>query len=596
MLKVANRALRRAMQLFAGKQLPEYNRSIHKDFSKPLWERRGFKSKDDMLDAWRLERSKIGISAPDYDGTGNADFSIKSNLKSYLNSFLGRNSKAPSRSGLSQTSRRDELKHIYDRKLYGDRLRPRYETDPSFRTDVEKYVNRRVANDVNLKYLDTLARRHSFLDNSGDTSALRSMLTTDDFSGLTPTRVAEPGTSNRGYNASMPRLSMKLDNEVRRGKLDRATVDLLHEGFPISNIRPHTTSPLVVSFKSDKPFGTTNHVHNAEVTQSRMQEVDKAVEKLKHQGSDLTADNIAAEVYKTIDPTELRVHAGDPYTQDEIQEMLSGYFGNRINNNYESVFDIGDPNYPKVLERHVGDSSVIRERASKVGLSHIFDRQAIRAADMIPDNDMVLFKGTAMPMASKAWRTDERPGAVSRISSAYEDALQSHLNAKFDKPNVHDNDQTVLGTIFDIPGVRKYPAGEKTWLTPNPITSSGYGGGELFFPVTDDEVRKLFGSAVELDALLNEMPADKQKYIANLISHYGDYSRTEKFRDTVNRNRAQMNAMAPRVAKTTPKSIIEALMDSEGKSDNLPANVRIYNSNRVNYMPQWRVLDSARNL
>jgi hypothetical protein len=586
------------MQLFAGRKLPDYTNVTKPDLSKPLWERRGFKSKDDMLDAWRAERSKIGISSsgPDYGGIGNPDFSITSNIKSYLNRLLGKRGKAPapSQPGVSQTSRRDELKHIYERKLYGDRSRT-YKHTPSYSADVGDYVNRRVASDVNLKYLDTLARRHSFLDNSGDTSDLRSMLKEDDFSGLTPVRVAEPGSANRGYNASMPRLSMKLDNEVRRGKLDRATMDLLHEGFPISNIRPKTTSPLVVSFKSDKPFGTTNHVANAEITQSRMREVDKAVEKLKHQGIDLTAENIADEVYKTLDPTELRVHAGAPYTPDEKQGMLSGYFGNRINNNYESVFGIGDPNYPKVLERHVGDSPVIRERASKVGLSHIFDRQAISAADMIPDNDMVLFKGTAMPMASKAWRTDERPGAVSRISSAYEDALQSHLNAKFDKPNIHDNDQTVLGTILDIPGVRKYPEGEKTWLTPNPITSSGYGGSDgLFFPVTDDEVRKLFGSAVELDALLNSMPADKQKYIANLISHYGDYSRTEKFRDTVNRNRAQMNAMAPRVAKTTPKAIIEALMDYEGKSANLPENVKIYNP--VRYTPHWNVLKKAYDL
>ena len=92
------------------------------------------------------------------------------------------------------------------------------------------------------------------------------------------------------------------------------------------------------------------------------------------------------------------------------------------------------------------------------------------------------------------------------------------------------------------------------------------------------------------------MPADKQKYIADLVSHYGDFSQTEKFRDVVNRNIAQMNAMVPRVAKTTPKSIIEALMDSEGKSANLPESVRLYNSNRVNYMPHWRVLESARNL
>lgn len=589
---VANKAIRRAMRLFAGRRLPDYKHVTKPDLSKPLWERRGFKSKDDMLDAWRLEKSKVGISAPGYDGTGNADFSIKSNLKSYLNNLLGR-SEAPSQSGLSQTSRRNDLKHIYDRKLYGDRSR--YTPSRSFSDEVQSYVDRRVANDVNLKYLDTLARRHAFLDRT----ALRPMTATDDFpyDWLSPVHIAHgygPGSAHRGYDAYMPRLSMKLDNEVHRGKLDRATVDLLHEGFPILSAQPKTTSPLVVSFKSDKPFGTTNHVHNAEVTQSRMREVDKAVEKLKHQGSALTADNIAAEVYKTNDPAGLRVHAGEPYTQDEIQEMRGGYFGDRINNNYESVFKIGDPNYPKVLEQHIGDSSAIRERASKVGLSHIFDRQAIRADDRIPDNDMVLFKGTEMPIVNKARKADESPGVASRISSAYEDALQSHLNAQFDRPKVFNNDQTVLGTLLDIPNASKYPVGENTWLTPNPITSSGYSGGELFFPVTADEVRKLFGSDDELDAVLNSMPVDKQKYIANLISHYGDYSQTEKFRDTVNKNRAQMKAMAPRVAKTTPKAIIEALLDSEGKSKNLPEDVQIYN--RVNYIPQMKVLKRALNL
>lgn len=586
MLKVANRALRRAMHLFAGRSLPDYKHVTKPDLSKPLWERRGFKSKDDMLDAWRLEKSKIGISAPGYDGTGNADFSIKSNLKSYLNNLLGR-SEAPKQPGLSQTSRRNDLKHIYDRKLYGDRRSSGYV--PSYSDEVRSYVNRRVANDVNLKYLDTLARRYRFLDRSD----MRPMVIADD--DMSPVRIANGAEdAHRGYDAFMPRLSMKLNNEVRRGKLDRDTVDLLHEGFSLTEVQPKNTSSLVVSFKSDKPFGTTNHVHDAEITQSRMREVDKAVEKLKQQGSALTADNIADEVYKTNDPAGLRVHAGEPYTQDEIQAMRSGYFGDRINNNYESVYAIGDPNYPKVLDQHVGDSSAIRERASKVGLSHIFDRQAIRADDRIPDNDMVMFKGTKMPIASMARTSDGSPNVASRISSAYDDALQSHLNAQFERPRTYNDDQTVLGTILDIPNVRKYPVGENTWLTPNPITASGYSRGEFFFPVTEDEVRKLFGSELELDAVLNSMPVDKQKYIANLISHYGNFSQTEKFRDTVNKNIAQMNSMAPRVAKTTPKAIIEALMDSEGKSKNLPEDVQIYN--RVNYIPHWTVLSRARYL
>lgn len=610
MLKVANRALRRAMQLFAGKRLPSYNNRVrHADLSKPLWERRGFRSKDDMLDTWRLERQKIGISAPGYDGTGNADFSIKSNLKSYLNNLLGRKSKAPSQSGLSQPSRRDELKHIYDRKLYGDGTRRSYGHmfDPSFSADVEKYVNRRVANDVNLKYLNTLARRHSTLNNSD----MRSMIVKDDFSGLTPVRIAKGAEAgNRGHNASMQRLSMKLDREVSKGKLDRDTVEFLRSAFPAvaDDYRPHSTVPLVVSFKSDKPFGTTNHVADAETTLSRMEEVDKAVEKLKQQGRELTADNISAEVYKTgIDPTELRVHAGDPYTQDEIQAMLSGYFGNRIDNNYESTFKLGDKNYPGVLGRHVGDSPELRWRAFNVGLSHIFDRKPATAAGMIPDNDMVLFKGTSMPIPRVIWRSSgESPDVADRISSAYKGALQSHIDAQFDKPIV-DNTQfiappTVLGTVLDVPNSDKFLDGVNTWLTPNPVTATGYSKSNVdgsFFPVTDDEVRKLFGytgPVTEADpaGVLNSLPVDKQKHIAHLISHYGDYSQTEKFRDTVNRNIAQMNAMAPRVAKSTPKSIIEALMDSEGKSSGLPENVRIYK--HVNYMPHWNVLKGAMDL
>ena len=613
--KVANRALRRMMDLFAGKRIPMRNVPIGvKDLSKPMWSRYGFETQDDMLDAYRKAKRDSGYLPLGGDGADeflNTDFSITGNIRSYLNRLLGR-AEAPKPSRFQESSKMSNSeRRILYRNLRGS-IQP--EDSLPFSTQVGQYISRRLKNDTNLKYLNTLSRRHRFLNHSRTTEPMNSAV------GYS-FNLDEPRHIRYGdyglYDAKMPRLKIKLGSLARRGFLgpvderEHVVTNILSQVLPATGLTPNVGPPklpLLVSFQARGPFGTTNHVHNAEVTQSRMQEVDKAVEKLKHHGITPTADNISSEVYKTNDPAGLRVHAGEPYTPDEIQEMRTGYFGNRINNNYESVFSIGDPRYPVPVTRYVGGSPAVRLRAQSVGLSPIFDRKPRTAEGMIPDNDLIEFKGTEMPMpANVKWKTpvEGESTVADRISSAYEDALQSHLNARYDRPRTSNSyvynhaasEPTVLGTVLDLPGANKYPVGEKTWLTPNPVTASGYGRGAEFFPVTDSELRKLLDpdaatTFIDPVAELNALPADKQKLIADIVAHYGNYAQTQRFTDVANKNIAQMNAMVPRIAKSsTPRSFIDLLLNGSERA-NIPLNVGAFH-NPDTYIPLQEVLNKV---
>ena len=616
--KVANRAFRRALKLFAGKQLPRYAdpdifRPIQQDLSKPWWERRGFDSMEDMLDAYRRTKRELGYLPLGGDGArelSNIDVSITGNLRSYLNRLLGRGADVPEAPALTPRQLRARKREVYNK--FNESYKP-INSKPSYTDEVAQYVKRGLKN--HRDRLDALSRRHQFLHFGKSTSPFRGTLNSPDGLSLSPHSIAYgyEGYTHRGYDARMPRLRMKLNHVGMQGALGpiherESIMDALSHALPAAHLPSSgmPSMPVLVTFKAKGPFGSTNHVADANITLSRMAEVDKAVAKLKSEGKALTADNISAEVYKTLDPSELRVHAGNAYTPEDIQAMRGGFFGDRVNTNYESTFNIGDPNYPTPIKYHVGGSAALHRRAEAAGLSDIFNRKPLSTGDMIiPDNDMILNKGTNMSVPSLNWKTplSDEHTAADRISSAYNDALQSHLDAYFKRPSriagdrAHDayaTNSTVLGTVLDLPGAKKYPVGETTWLTPNPVTAGGYGQGTEFFPVTAEELRKLFdpdaAALIDPSEVLNALPEAKQKYIADLVARYGGYSNTEKFLNTVNKNIAQMNAMAPRIARSLPRGVITALL--EGKdSKSLPEFISIYNP--VNYLPAKEILRRA---
>lgn len=581
--KVANRAFRRVLGLFKGKRVPgKITNYDIADLSKPMWERRGFDSQESMLDAWRSRKRAMGMGPSDssLDGTDalkDLDYSVGGNLKTFLASLFG---KKPSTAGTPLGKRRNHNDIKFLHKHFGTKDRPFYE--PTYSDAVNDYIKRRTSNDPALKRFKSLMRRYDVLHRSGIAYALKNQLNETPKGFLNyPFSVNEAAYGNA---ATMPRLYSKLWKLRNRNADSFSSWPFLAEAMPaarISREAPREINlPLVATFRAQKPFATTYHVASYKTTKSAMDAMDNAVDYLRSNGQPITAENIRKAMPEEIGnnlitANDVRVHAGDKYPDDIMQGLRSGYFGNRVNPNYEAVWSVGAPDYPDITALHVGDTPELRRIANEAGLSHIFKRDTVMPSQLQSADDMVLYKGTPIPVPTASTIDYGDPAAMTdEISTAYKDALQSHLKRGFDAPDYkggkitynQEADPTILGTMLDLPGHKKYPVGEHSWLTPSSITSAGYsreGTNIPLFPITADEARQLFSprtSNKSVADMLDDVTPEERKRVADLVRHYGDFKQTEQFKDVVNKNIEQISDVVPRIKRNVPEPILRALL------------------------------------
>lgn len=600
--KVANRAFRRVLDLFKGKRVPGKTTNYDiADLSKPMWERRGFDSQESMLDAWRSRKREFGISpySSSLDGTDvlkDLDYSVGGNLRTFLANLFR---KKPFSAPLGKRRNHNDLKFLH--KYFGTKHRPFY--DPTYSDAVDGYIKRRISNDPALKRFNSLMRRYDVFHRSGITYALKNQLkgTSEGFLNY-PFSVKG---SDAGVVAHMPRLYSKLWGLRKLNEGPLPSWPFLVEAMPAARIAreapPAVDLPLVATFRAKKPFATTYHAASYHTTKRAMDAMDNAVDYLRSNGQPITAENIRKAMPEEIGNNlttarDVRVHAGDKYPDDIMQGLRKGYFGNRVNPNYEAVWPIGAADYPDITALHVGDTPELRRIADETGLSHIFKRDTVTPSQLQSADDMVLYKGTPVPVPSSSTIDyDGTANMTDEISTAYKDALQSHLKKGFDVPAYKDGkitynqeaNPTILGTMLDLPGHQKYPVGEHSWLTPSAITSAGYsreGTKAPLFPITADEARQLFSTRTSnkrVADMLDGVAPEERKRIADLVRHYGDFKQTEQFRDAVNKNIEQISGVMPRIKRNVPEPILRALL---GDNSMLPAYMDNYGLRRLQAM------------
>lgn len=599
--KVANRAFRRAVDLFKGRRITgKVTNNDVADLSKPMWERRGFDSQEDMMNAWRASKIAKGISsfASSLDGTDalkDLDYSVGGRVKTFLSNLFG---KKPSvvEAPLGKRSNQNDLKLAYE---HFD-ANPRLSGYSTYSDAVSDYIKRRISNDPALKRFNSLMRRYKTLRSSDAMSEWRGRLngTPEGFLNY-PFSVKGP---DEGLDAAMPRLYDKLWAMRRRNEARPSAWPFLTEVAPAAGLAPETGNimylPMVATFRANNPFVTTFHAAHYPTTKSAMDAMDNVVHYLRSNGQPITAENVRNAMPQSISvpyerdlttAKDVRVHVGDKYPDDIMQDLHAGYFNNRVDPNYESVWPLGAADYPDMLALHVEDSPKFRKVADETGLSHIFKRDAITPPQLQSSDDMFLYKGTPVPVLEDAL-PDFPEGAADdltdEISTAYRDALQSHLNRGFgapsyragEMPRIRKMPRTILGTLLDLPGHKKYPTGEPSWLTPSAVTAAGYGkdSAEMrLFPITADEARQLFSprTSNKLEDLLKGVTPEERKQIADLVRHYGDFKQTEQFKDFVNKNIEQIADVMPRMKQTVPEPILRAL---QGDNSMLPVDMMSY--------------------
>jgi hypothetical protein len=552
-----------------------------------------------MLDAWRSRKREFGISpySSSLDGTDvlkDLDYSVGGNLRTFLANLFR---KKPFSSPLGKRRNHNDLKFLH--KYFGTKHRPFRE--PTYSVDVSDYIARRIENDPALKRFNSLMRRYDVFHRSGVAHALRNRLneTSEGFLKY-PFSVKGPDDA---FEAAMPRLQGKLWGLRKRDEGALSAWPFLAEVMPAARIAretPQTVNlPMVATFRAQKPFATTYHAASYHTTKRAMDAMDNAVDYLRSNGQPITAENIRKAMPEEIGNNlttarDVRVHAGDKYSDDIMQGLRRGYFGNRVNPNYEAVWPVGAADYPNITALHVGDSPELRRVADEAGLSHIFKRDTVTPSQLQSADDMVLYKGTPIPVPTAS--TIDYDGAAAmtdEISTAYKDALQSHLKRGFDAPAYKEGKitysreaaPTILGTVLDFPGHQKYPVGEHSWLTPSAITSAGYsreGTKAPLFPITADEARQLFSTRTSNKSvadMLDGVAPEERKRIADLVRHYGDFKQTEQFKDVVNKNIEQISDATSRIKRNVPEPILRALL---GDNSMLPAHMDNYG---LRYMP-----------
>lgn len=600
--KVANRAFRRAVELFKGRHIPGKMTNYGvADLSKPMWERRGFDSQEDMMNAWRASKIAKGIDsfAGSLDGTDalkDLDYSVGGRVKTFLSNLFG---KKPStvEAPLGRRMNQNDLKLAYE---HFD-ANPRLSGESTYSDAVSDYIKRRVKNDPALKRFNSLMRRYRTLRRSDAMSEWRGRLngTPEGFLNY-PFSVKGP---EEGLDAAMPRVHDKLLNLRRRKEARPASWPFLAEVAPAVGLARESGGsiirlPVLATFRANGPFATTYHAADYHTTKRAMDAMDNAVDHLRSNGQPITSENVHNTMPKSIglpfgrDLTparDVRVHVGDKYPDDIMQDLREGYFGDRVDPNYEAVWPLGAPDYPNMTALHAEDSPQFRRVADEAGLSHIFKRDAVTPPQLQAADDMVLYKGTPIPTVEEALPVFSEGAAdlTDEISTAYKDALQSHLKRGFGAPSygeggissVRRMPRTILGTLLDFPGHKKYPLNEPSWLTPSAVTAAGYGkkSAEMqLLPITKDEARQLFSPRIvnkSVKDLLDDVTPEERKQIADLVRHYGDFKQTEQFKDVVNKNIEQISDVMPRIKQNVPEPILRAL---QGDNSMLPADMSNY--------------------
>lgn len=520
--KVANRAIRRALQLLSKRvdsrastdELRSVLRSgtervAHMDLTKPIWERYGFNSQDELLQSWRARNAsapkKSPVTAPGY----NRATTVSADYTPVINAYLGRVSK--NYKGRGVLGRFRDLIRRHDVLTYYGL------------PTIQPYISNKVLG----KY-------------KADPSAVNS------------------------------RLISKLEDRMFRTTGSVQLPDGLSDVFTLgtqSNGISTFPMPVITAFRAQGPFATTGHVMSGPLTRHYNAQVREAVNKLNESGTPVTHRNIKNILADAgVDNTQMTLHSGRTYPDKMVNNYAHVFDADaKPTKDYESVFTAGDPNAPIPEQNYIVEipDSTIRDRQFEVinrsGMGHILKRPTVSLLNAQGSSDLRLLKGTPFPVNSIIHSTPGDPRIDNILDSTLDSSALRVLRK--DKDILHNTDApNVLNNTIGTKGL-KFDVNEDFWYTPRAGSATGYSlkpHGLTISPQEAEGIRLIPVTSAELDALhhvydvkdiFSKLPSDIFTDLPWLASSYGGVRTSNRLADRMNRNVSQLRSVIKDLAE-----------------------------------------------
>lgn len=579
--KVANRSIRRVLQIL-GKMVDDgastselssvlrsgAERTAHMDLSKPIWERLGFSTKDDLLQSWRDSKAhalkEFPESAPKRPG-------LWQNISDFIyrvrHGHRRLNPATPPAEYMRQA-----YKHPVLQTKYGPYVgtRGRTTTSADYTPVINDYLERVSTNHngrgVLGRYRD-LTNRYIAL-NRYTNGTLAPLQRTVLARTLSPYEAASKGNNLR--------LEEKLQHYMERATGSKTIPDDFFSIFPYkagprrpgSGILNEFQMPVVTAFRAQGPFATTGHVMDGDITRGFSEKVNEAVNKLNERGTPVTHRNIKNMLAEDgVDYTKMTLHSGRTYPDKMVDNYAHVFDADaKPTRDYESVFKAGDPNAPIPEQNYIVEipDSTIRDRQFEVinrsGMGHILKRPTVSLYDAQGTSDLRLLKGTPYPVRSVFHSTPGDPYIDNLLERALDpDAVHELRSSKNGilynnwSPNALNNTIGTKGAKFD--------ANDDFWYSPRIGSSTGYAlkphnltiypeaaKGVRLIPVTSEELDALHHVA-DVKDILAKMPTSVLDALPGLVSQLRGMKASTRMAHHMNYNIDQLKAAIKAMAE-----------------------------------------------
>ena len=564
--KIANRALRRVLQM-VGKMVDNgassgelrsvlrsgAKRKAHWDFSKPIWERHGFSSKDELLQSWRDSKAQALKEFPE-------PVPVRPGFGQRISDFIYRvrHGHRRLRPITEFTSPAEHIRQAY-----------RYPVVTTYRgpiTGVRELADTSadytpVINDY-LERVATNYKGRGVLGRFRDLRNRHDILSPYTYSSIMST---VPGKSLAKYivnpAGNNSRLMEKLDQYMKRATGSRQMPNGFFDAFPF--IRPSTGvsvfhMPVVTAFNARAPFATTGHVMNGYTTKGYNEHVREAINKLNESGIPITHRNIKNILAEAgVDNAQMTLHSGRVYPNKMAKSYAHVFNADaKPTKDYEAVFTAGDK-YAPVPEQsyivHMPDNAEQAEVINRSGMGHLLKRPTVSLSDVQGTSDLRLFKGTPYPVQSVLHSTPGDP----RIDNILESTLDSYAlrDLRREKDILHNPDlRNPLNNTIGTKGA-KFDVDQDLWYTPRVGSAAGYSlnpHGLNISPEAAEGVRLIPVTSTELDALHNvydvkdilaKLPPNVLDAFPRLVARHGGVRASRRIADNMNRNVSQLRAV-----------------------------------------------------
>ena len=563
--KIANRAIRRVLQM-VGKMVDNgassgelrsvlrsgAKRKTHWDFSKPIWERHGFSSKDELLQSWRDSKAQALKEFPE-------PVPVQPGFGQRISDFIYRirHGHRRLRPITEFTSPAAHIRQAYRYPVVTTHrgpitgVRELADTSADYTPVINDYLERVATNykgrGVLGRFRD-LVNRHDVLVAHG--AGMQS---------VNPYKLLSKYVVNSYANNH--RLMSKLDNRMLRSTGSTQMPDGFFDIFPFRGPSDGVSvfqMPVVTAFRAQGPFATTGHVMNGDITRGFSEKVNDAVNKLNESGTPVTHRNIKNMLAEDgVDYTRMTLHSGRVYP-DKMADNYAHIFNAdaKPTRDYESVFKAGDPNAPVPEQNYIVEipDGNLRARQAEVinrsGLGHILKRPSVSLSDTQGTSDLRLFKGTPFPVYSIPHAAPGDPYIDNILENVLDSATLGDLRRGKDilyRPNVSNALNNTIGTKG-----AKYDDYTDFWYTPRVGSATGYAvnpHGLNVSPEAAKGIRLIPVTSSELDALhhvydvkdiLSKLPPDVLTDLPKLVSSYGGVRASRRLTDRMNRNVVQL--------------------------------------------------------